>query len=441
MNASVKMTTWDWNAITDAQRIQVLQRPLIEQDQDLQKTVSRIIQGVRRHGDQSLLNLTEKLDGVKLDSLEVAAAQRQSAEQQLPPELMSSMQRAAARIRGFHAHALPQPFALDTAPGIRCETQYRPIRRVGLYVPAGSAPLPSTMLMLGIPAQLAGCHELIVCSPPDRQGQVDPAVLAAAELSGVSRVFAVGGAQAIAAMAYGTESVPKCDKLFGPGNRWVMQAKQQVSIDAQGAAIDMPAGPSEVMVITDGSVPADWIAADLLSQAEHGPDSQVMLITTAPQKLADIEQSLSRQLAQLPRSATADQALQNSMAIVVDNAQQALAVANQYAPEHLILATENARDLVPGVDAAGSVFVGAYTPESLGDYCSGTNHVLPTAGWARSYGSLSTTDFMTRMTVQEASPAGLLEIGPDVINMADHEQLEAHAMAVRLRLQAIESAS
>ncbi len=441
MNTTVKITSWNWNALTEAQRGQVLQRPVLEHDQNIRETVSNIIQGVRRHGDQSLLSLTEKLDGVLLDSLEVANALWQQAEQQMPPGLIAAMQRAAARIRGFHAHALPQPFALDTAVGVRCETQYRPIQRVGLYVPAGSAPLPSTMLMLGIPAQLAGCQELIVCSPPNQQGRVDSAVLAAARLCNATRVFAIGGAQAIAAMAYGTESIPKCDKLFGPGNQWVMQAKQQVSIDPQGAAIDMPAGPSEVLVITDGSARPEWIAADLLSQAEHGPDSQVLLITTDQHQLPAIEQAINQQLSKLPRAATASKALENSMAIVVEDLAQALQISNQYAPEHLILATENARDLVPGVLAAGSVFVGQYTPESLGDYCSGTNHVLPTAGWARSYGSLSSGDFMTRMTVQEASPEGILEIGPDAISIATHEQLEAHAMAVQLRLDAIENIS
>jgi len=279
---------------------------------------------------------------------------------------------------------------------------------------------------------------LIICSPPNQQGEVDAAVLAAARLCGATQVFAIGGAQAIAAMAYGSESIPRCDKIFGPGNRWVTEAKQQVSIDPQGAAIDMPAGPSEVMVITDGSAPSAWIAADLLSQAEHGPDSQVLLVTTDQQQLASIELAINQQLTQLPRAAIARQALQNSMAIVVTDLTQALAVSNQYAPEHLILATNNAADLVADVLAAGSVFVGQYTPESLGDYCSGTNHVLPTAGWARSYGSLSTADFMTRMTVQQASPEGLQEIGPDAVCIANHEQLQAHAVAVQLRLDAIE---
>ncbi len=436
MNSALTLSVRDWTSLSGQQRRELLQRPQLSRAEDLRKDVALIIQGVRRFGDQSLLNLTEKLDGVVLSSLAVDAGLWVQAERQLPAELMAAMQRAAGRIRGFHAHALPQPFSLETAPGVRCETQYRPIQRVGLYVPAGTAPLPSTLLMLALPAQLAGCRELIVCSPPNQDGQVDPAVLAAARLCGVTQVFAVGGAQAIAAMAFGTQSIPKCDKLYGPGNRWVMEAKQQVSIDPQGAAIDMPAGPSEVMVISDGGCPADWIAADLLSQAEHGPDSQVVLVTTQANQLPAIEQAINQLLEQLPRADTARAALANSMAIVVPDLQQALEVSNQYAPEHLILATDNARDLVAGVTAAGSVFVGCHTPESLGDYCSGTNHVLPTAGWARSYGSLSTSDFMTRMTVQEATASGLRAIGPDAIVLAEHEQLEAHALAVRLRLAA-----
>lgn len=441
MSEYLDLSVYHWSHIGEDQRRDVLQRPSLESGQSFRDGVAAIIRGVRRNGDQSLLNLTEQLDGVRLESLEVPAEQWKQAEKGLSPDLRSAMLRATARIRGFHAHGLPQPFAMNTAPGMLCETRYQPIQTVGLYVPAGSAPLPSTMLMLGIPAQLADCKQLIVCSPPNKQGEVDPAVLTAARICGVNKVFAVGGSQAIAAMAYGTASIPKCDKLFGPGNRWVMEAKQQVSIDPHGAAIDMPAGPSEVLVLTDGSAPADWIAADLLSQAEHGPDSQVVLVTTAGKQLPDIAQAINEQLATLPRAETATKALSNSRVIVADDVQQALQISNQYAPEHLILACQDAREMVSGVQAAGSVFVGQYTPESLGDYCSGTNHVLPTSGWARNHGSLSTADFMNRMTVQEATPEGLQNIGPDAVIMATHEQLDAHAMAVTLRLDAIEKAA
>lgn len=441
MSEYLDLTVYHWPRLNKQQRSDILQRPELESDQSFRDGVSAIIRGVRRHGDQSLLNLTEQLDKVRLERLEVPAEQWREAEKGLPAELRTAMARATARIRGFHAHALPQPFAMNTAPGMLCETHYQPIRTVGLYVPAGSAPLPSTMLMLGIPAQLAGCQQLIVCSPPNKQGEIDPAVLSAARICGVDRVFSIGGAQAIAAMAYGTTSIPKCDKLFGPGNRWVTEAKQQVSIDPQGAAIDMPAGPSEVLVITDGSTSSQWVAADLLSQAEHGPDSQVVLVTTAGKQLPDIAEAINSQLAKLPRAETATRALSNSRVIVVDDLQQALQVSNQYAPEHLILACQNGRELVADVQVAGSVFVGQYTPESLGDYCSGTNHVLPTSGWARNHGSLSTADFMNRMTVQEATPEGLQNIGPDAVTMARHEQLDAHALAVELRLSAINTAA
>lgn len=435
MSGSLSLTIWDWNNLNADQQHDILQRPGILANLQLSKDVADIIQNVRTGGDQQVLELTNKLDKVQLASLEIPSTEWELAEQTLSSELLKAIYNAADRIRHFHTQAIPKPFTLETAPGVICETQYRPIRRVGLYVPAGSAPLPSTMLMLGIPASLAGCTELIVCSPPNKQGLCDPAVLAAAHLCGVHKVFAIGGAQAIAAMAYGTESVPKCDKLFGPGNRWVTEAKQQVSINAAGAAIDMPAGPSEVMVIADDSARAEWVAADLLSQAEHGPDSQVILVTTSSHLLLEVQQALHTQLQQLPRQGTAQAALQNSMAIVVNNNRQAIEVSNSYAPEHLILATNDARDLVSSVQAAGSVFVGHYTPESLGDYCSGTNHVLPTAGWARNHGSLSSQDFMNRMTVQEATVDGLRAIGSDAITLAKHEQLDAHAMAVRLRME------
>lgn len=439
MSNSTYLKVHQWTKLDARQQERLLQRPQPEQIGERRQAVHQIIADVQRDGDAALLDYTEKFDGVRLAALEVDTATRQQAEQSLPDNLRQAMQRAAARIRGFHAHALPRPFTLETAPGVICQTQYRPIRRVGLYVPAGTAPLPSTMLMLGLPAQLAGCTELIVCSPPGRDGQADPAVLAAANLCGVTQVFAVGGAQAIAAMAYGTESIPRCGKLFGPGNRWVTEAKQQVSIDPLGAAIDMPAGPSEVLVLCDASANPIWVAADLLSQAEHGPDSQVLLVTTAADLPSAVEQALAQHLRQLPRADTARQALANSVAIVAEDLPQALAISNLYAPEHLILATDNADELVPQVQAAGSVFAGHYTPESLGDYCSGTNHVLPTAGWARSVGSLSTMDFMTRMTVQQATPQGLQQIGPDAVTLARHEQLDAHALAVTLRLDSLEA--
>lgn len=427
----------DWPALDDAQRQACLQRPSLQRDPQVATAVTDIIASVRADGDAAIRELGRRFDGVEPESLEVAANLWAQAEHSLSPELLTAMHNAARRIRRFHEQAKPQGFVVDTADGVECQLQYRPIATVGLYVPAGTAPLPSTVLMLALPARIAGCRRLVLCSPPDRYGRPDAAVLAAARLCGVDQVFAIGGAQAIAAMAYGSDSVPRCDKLFGPGNRYVTEAKQQVSIDAEGAAIDMPAGPSEVLVIADHTARPEWLAADLLSQAEHGPDSQVMLVCTSTDIANAVQTALADQLGRLSREVTARQALQDSRAIVVENLEQALVVSNLYAPEHLIISTDNAAELVADVHCAGSVFVGHYTPESLGDYCSGTNHVLPTAGWARSHGSLSTADFMLRMTVQQATAAGLANIGPDAASMADHEQLQAHAEAVRLRLRSL----
>lgn len=434
MTDKITIQAWHWNTLSSSQQTQILQRPAIQRSNELRQGVARIIQQVRDQGDNALRELTHQFDGVQLSTLDVPDNLWTAAANPLNSALKQAIKNSAARIRDFHEAAMPDNVKQQTAPGVICETVYRPIRRVGLYVPAGSAPLPSTLLMLAIPAKLAGCAELIVCSPPDQDGQVDAAVLAAASLCGVDKVFAVGGAQAVAAMAYGTDSIPGCDKIYGPGNRWVTEAKQQVSSDPYGAAIDMPAGPSEVLVIADDSANPEWVAADLLSQAEHGPDSQVVLVTTSTVIAEKVNHALQRQLTALPRAEIAAQSILSSFTIIVDDLQTAVSVSNNYAPEHLIIASDNAADLVDGVTAAGSVFVGHYTPESIGDYCSGTNHVLPTAGWARSYGSLSTADFMTRMTVQSATPQGLQIIGPDAITLAEHEQLDAHANAVRLRL-------
>jgi histidinol dehydrogenase len=320
---------------------------------------------------------------------------------------------------------------------VTVERVLRPINRVGLYVPAGSAPLPSTALMLGVPARIAGCREVVLCSPARADGTCDEAVLFTAREVGVHRVFKLGGAQAIAAMAYGTESVPRCDKLFGPGNAWVTEAKLQVSADPDGAAIDMPAGPSEVLVIADAEANPVFVAADLLSQAEHGPDSQVILVSPSASLLDKVSTEVARQCAELPRGAIAEQALAQSRLIEVDSLKQALEVSNRYAPEHLILQTTGARDLLNGVESAGSVFVGAWTPESVGDYCSGSNHVLPTYGYARSYSGVSVASYQKQITVQELDPNGLRAIGPCAATLAAAEQLEAHRRAVTLRLAAL----
>lgn len=321
------------------------------------------------------------------------------------------------------------------------ERVLRPITRVGLYVPAGTAPLPSTALMLGVPAAIAGCRQVVMCSPARADGRCDEAVLYVARLTGVHKVFKLGGAQAIAAMAYGTASVPKCDKLFGPGNAWVTEAKLQVSGDPAGAAIDMPAGPSEVLLIADAEASAAFVAADLLSQAEHGPDSQVVLLSPSQEMLDDVAAEVARQLAQLPRHAIATQALAQSRLIKVESLGQALEVSNQYAPEHLILQVREPRSWLENIESAGSVFLGAWTPESVGDYCSGSNHVLPTYGYARSYSGVSVASFQKQITVQEVSPDGLRNIGPCAATLAAAEQLEAHRRAVTMRLAVLDGAA
>ncbi|RZA15927.1 MAG: histidinol dehydrogenase, partial [Lysobacteraceae bacterium] len=351
----------------------------------------------------------------------------------VPAPLRQAMLEAIARIRTYHEAGMARPYAVETAPGVVCEKMIRPIGRVGLYVPAGSAPLPSTAMMLGVPAQLAGCPQVVLCTPPRKDGSADPAVLVAARLTGVQRVFKLGGAQAIAAMAHGTESVPACDKLFGPGNAFVTEAKQQV---AQGgiAAIDMPAGPSEVLVIADAGANPAFVAADLLSQAEHGPDSQVLLLSDDADLLAAVETQVDAQVAVLERAGIARQALSVSRLVLTASIDQAFEVSNRYAPEHLILALREPREWLPRVQAAGSVFLGDHTPEALGDYCSGTNHVLPTAGAARAYSGVSVASFQNQISVQSASAAGIAAIGPCALVLARAEGLGAHANAVALRL-------
>ena len=343
------------------------------------------------------------------------------------------MEQAAARIEAFHAAGMAKPYAVETAPGVVCERVIRPIRRVGLYVPAGSAPLPSTALMLGVPARLAGCAEVVLCTPPRKDGTADPAVLVAARLTGVTRVFKLGGAQAIAAMAFGTESVPSCDKLFGPGNSYVTEAKQQAA-QAGAAAIDMPAGPSEVLVIADDGADAAYVSADLLSQAEHGPDSQVLLLTDSAGLIERVQVQIERDLAVLPRADIARKALAASRLILVDDLADAFAISNAYAPEHLILALRAPRAWLDKVEVAGSVFLGDYTPEALGDYCSGTNHVLPTSGAARAWSGVGVGSFQNFVSVQSASRAGIGAIGPCALELARAEGLGAHALAVAVRL-------
>jgi histidinol dehydrogenase len=435
------MNRIDWNALDEAARSEALARPAQSRADELRRGVEQIIAAVREKGDTALRELSAKYDRCTLDAIEVDEVEFAAAEASLDPALKAAIHEAAARIELFHRAAAPQPVGVDTAPGVRVERILRPISRVGLYVPAGTAPLPSTVLMLGIPAQIAGCRQVVLCSPARADGSCDEAVLYAARVTGVHKVFKLGGAQAIAAMAYGTASVPRCDKLFGPGNSWVTEAKLQVSTDPDGAAIDMPAGPSEVLVIADAEANPVFVAADLLSQAEHGPDSQVILLSPSTALLDQVAIEVDRQCVELPRGDIAVKALAQSRSIAVDSLSQAVAVSNRYAPEHLILQVAEPRALLDGIDSAGSIFLGAWTPESVGDYCSGSNHVLPTYGYARSYSGVSVASYQKQITVQEVSEEGLRNIGPCTATLAAAEQLEAHRRAVTLRLAALEARS
>jgi histidinol dehydrogenase len=425
-----------WKTLTADRQRKLLARPALAQDASVATSVAAIIERVRREGDAALLDLTAKLDGVRLRSLEVGNAEIDESGARLTAQQRDAIEAAARNIETFHRLQLPTPIVVDTATGVRCERLSRPIDSVGLYVPAGSAPLPSTALMLGVPARLAGCGTRVLCSPPQADGRVHPAVLYAARITNVQRVFKLGGAQAVAALAYGTETVPKVDKIFGPGNTWVTEAKAQVDRDPAGAARDYPAGPSEVLVIADASANAAFVASDLLSQAEHGVDSQVLLLTTSAELAAAVVAEIEKQKARLTRRAIVEGALASSSAIVVPDLATAFAIANRYAPEHLILQIDKPREWLLEVRNAGSVFLGPWTPESVGDYCSGTNHVLPTYGFARRYSSLGVGDFLRSMTVQELTVEGLQNIGPIATTLAELEGLDAHASAVSLRLEA-----
>lgn len=431
------MKQYDWSRLTDAERQALLARPALADDAALKARAAEIVAEVRRGGDDALRRLTRAIDGIEIDAIEVGDDELAAAERSLSPAQRDAIRAAAANIEAFHRAQLPEDLDVETAPGVRCERVSRPIRRVGLYVPAGTAPLPSTALMLGIPARLAGCTTRILCSPPQRDGRVDAAVLFAARVAGVERVFRIGGAHAVAAMAYGTESVPKVDKIFGPGSTWVTAAKDLVDADPNGAARDFPAGPSEVLVIADDTANAAFVASDLLSQAEHGVDSQVLLITTSRRVAEAAADEVARQKARLSRSEAVEGALSHSSIIVVDDLSTAIAISNEYAPEHLILQVERPRELLASVEAAGSVFLGPWSPESVGDYCSGTNHVLPTYGYARRSSSLGVGDFMRSMTVQELTEEGLRRIGPIAETIAELEGLDAHARAVAERLDVI----
>ncbi|MEM9403564.1 MAG: histidinol dehydrogenase [Pseudomonadota bacterium] len=425
----------DWTAASDSERAAALQRPALKADGDTRRIVADIIADVRERGDDALLDITERLDGVRLHALRVDKAEITWAEHQLSGEAVDAIDLAIRNVRAFHEAQKPSLVEVETMPGVRCERIWHPLESVGLYVPAGTAPLPSAAIMLSVPAAIADVPKKVLCTPPRPDGRADPAVVVAATRAGVDTIVKLGGAQAVAAMAYGTESVPKTLKIFGPGNAWVTAAKGLVSGDANGAAIDLPAGPSEVLVIADEAASVEFVASDLLSQAEHGKDSQVVLVTTS-RTLADaVQGELEEQLAQLSRAEIAREALSHSRLIVVDSIADAVTVSNRYAPEHLILQTRDARDLVAGLRNAGSIFVGPWTPESVGDYCSGTNHVLPTYGFARNYSGLGLDQFIRYTTVQELDRRGLENLGQAVVELAGLEGLDAHASAVTRRLE------
>jgi len=393
--------------------------------------VRAILARVKEKGDQALRELSLEIEGKPLEAIQVPEDVIMRADEKVSPEVKRAIQKARENIRAFHQAQQPREIRVETAPGVTCIQRPVPIGRVGLYIPGGSAPLFSTVLMLAVPARLAGCPEVVLCTPAGKDGSISAEVLYTARLCGLDRIFQLGGAQAIAAMAYGTESVPKVDKIFGPGNPYVTTAKQLLSADT--VAIDMPAGPSEVMVLADATTPAAFAAADLLSQAEHGPDSQVMLVCDAADTCQRILAQVERQTSALPRSAIALEALKKSRALVMPQEVERIAFANLYAPEHLIIATEDPWRVANRITAAGSVFVGPYTPESAGDYASGTNHTLPTSAWARSFSGVNLDSFYRKMTLQEITREGLKGLSDTIINMAQAEGLQAHANAVKVR--------
>jgi histidinol dehydrogenase len=431
------MRILDWNTLSAVQRRDALTRPAQRDAAQVTATAQAIIERVRSEGDAALLALTEQFDGVSLDGLQVTAEEFAEAEAELSAEQIAALERAISTIHRFHAAQMPAPLRVETAPGVQCERINVPIRAVGLYVPAGSAPLPSTAMMLAVPAGIAGCPLRVMCTAPTRRAKADPAVLVAARKAGVKQVFKVGGAQAIAAMAYGTATIPKCDKIFGPGNAWVTAAKLLVAQHAEGAAADLPAGVTEVMIIADASARADFVAADLLAQAEHSPDAQAILVTSDPGLAAAAMREVQRQSVRLLRARILTESLKAMRFIVVETLQTAFDIANSYAPEHLLLQIQEPRAWLPRVTAAGAVFLGPWSPETMGDYCSGPNHTLPTYGYARCYSGLSLEDFQKRITVQELTPAGLQRLGPTAQVLADLEGLDAHAAAVTVRLQAL----
>ncbi len=410
----------------------LLKRPQFDA-RELDKRVGDILEDIRNYGIEAIRKYTEKFDGVALGDISVTVQEIAEAANLIDDNLKNAIQTAAVNIRKFHESQVPQTKKITTTNGVTCWQKAVAIEKVGLYIPGGSAPLFSTVLMLGIPAKIAGCKEIVLCTPPDKSGKINPAILFAAQVVGVTKIFKLGGVQAIGAMAYGIDCVPKVNKIFGPGNQYVMAAKQLVSIT--DVAIDMPAGPSEVAVMADSTANPEFIASDLLSQAEHGPDSQVVLVTNDASLVERVARELEKQLNMLPRKAIAEKALANSQAVVLNNENEMIALINNYAPEHLIVSMKNYLEVAEKITNAGSVFLGNYTPESAGDYASGTNHTLPTNGWARSFSGVNLDSFLKKITFQEITSEGLKNLGPVIETMAAAELLDAHKNAVTLRLK------
>lgn len=430
------LRTFEWQKLDEQARAKVLARPDVSQDESVREQALAIIASVRAGGDSALRQLTARYDGATIGELRVSDAEIKTAERTLTKSQLQAIDIAISNVQRFHERQLPDRLAVETTPGVHCERISHALDAVGLYVPAGSAPLPSAAIMLAVPARIAACPRIAVCTPPRADGSADPAILVAATRAGAREIYKVGGAQAIAALAYGTESVAPVRKILGPGNAWVTAAKTVVSNDPEGAAIDMPAGPSEVLVLADTNASARFVASDLLSQAEHGADSQVILLTDDASLADKVGEEIEIQLRSLSRATIASQALQHARAIVVADLQEAVAISNRYAPEHLIIQADAPRSLLANIRNAGSVFLGPWSPESVGDYCSGTNHVLPTYGYAATYSGLGVEHFMRHMTVQEVTRNGLQTLAPTLATLTEMEGLDAHAAAVRYRLEA-----
>lgn len=426
-----------WSSLSDSEKAEALARPVMKDSETLRATVADILDAIRVRGDDAVLEYTRKFDCASLQQLAMPIEKRDALAAQVTDDVKKAIEVAFQNVKQFHEAQKPQDIRLTTTPGVVCEQRFTALDAVGLYIPGGSAPLPSTVLMLGVPALVAGCERKVLCTPPNQQGDIAPEIAFAAACCGIDEIYLCGGAQAIAAMAFGTATIAQVDKIFGPGNSFVTEAKQQVSQRADGAAIDMPAGPSEVLVLADGNANPAFVASDLLSQAEHGPDSQAILVTDSEQLVVETKQAVELQLASLSRTSIASKAMENARYIVTGTIDEAVLVSNRYAPEHLIVQTDNARNLLPGIKYAGSIFVGQWSPESAGDYASGTNHVLPTYGYARNYSSLGLLDFMRRFTVQELSKDGMRNLGPAIMTLAAAEGLDAHEQAVALRMAAL----